>query len=408
MANVNLTVLANVLKEQWPDQVCQDATYRQSAILPYFKKILRRAGGKQQSFGLRTYPYASGGFAAEEAPLKTPLTEQFIKPYVTLQDVYEIRSLTQASIDDSKGNLDSLIHALTYVPESMVEHHGFRLARGMWSTGGSYPGALGLCGGNSSSTTLLLNSKFNFRKIHRQEEVDVKTTDGNDVTSGGSLGITAISTAAYTITVGTAVTTTATNYLAVEDEIYADSGWKTYVWNSIPSLIGTGNVCNITASSYPEYMSKVKTSVGTLTLPKMQEVVDYAEGHYAGTGNKTIVTSPEVLIKYADIFLSDVRYTMDDLKKMEAGYPTNVAYRGGTMGLIPIIKDNLCPLDEMYFINWDCLRAFYSAWMEWMDEDGSRFCRLATQRGYSLIYYSRANTAIVNRLGCGAWTGILI
>ena len=41
------------------------------------------------------------------------------------------------------------------------------------------------------------------------------------------------------------------------------------------------------------------------------------------------------------------------------------------MGLIPIIKDNLCPLDEMYFINWDKMKRYIQTDFHLADEGGS-------------------------------------
>ena len=172
-------------------------------------------------------------------------------------------------------------------------------------------------------------------------------------------------------------------------------------------LVGTGNVCNVTVSSYPEYASKVYSSTGTLTLAKIQAAVDYVEGHAEGKLT-ALHTSPEVIIKYADIFLGDVRLTQGELANVKMGYPTKLAYRGGSMGLIPIEKDHLAPTDEIYLVNWDSMRFYNSAFMKWFDEDGTYLHREQGYMNYELLFYSRGDLGIHNRKGCASLTGITV
>jgi hypothetical protein len=142
-------------------------------------------------------------------------------------------------------------------------------------------------------------------------------------------------------------------------------------------------------------------------MAKMQKAVDWLEAH--GEGKiKSIHASPDVIIKYADIFLGDVRLTPADLNNTVLGYPGKLTYRGGSAGLIPIEKDSLMPKDEIYFIDWDAIQCYNSKWMSWFDQDGSYLHRNQGYMEYELLFYSRGNLGITNRNGCAALTGVTI
>jgi len=66
------------------------------------------------------------------------------------------------------------------------------------------------------------------------------------------------------------------------------------------------------------------------------------------------------------------------------------------------------PLDEIYLINWDSLVFFNSAWMQWFDRDGAIMHREQGYMNYELLFYSRGELGITNRIGCAVLTGISI
>jgi hypothetical protein len=409
-SDVYRTQFASALKYHYPEQVMARLCFRKESILQYLNKIKAPGGGRQDMWGLNTYPADDSRAIAESTALITPTGEQFIDAYVTMKTRYTRRFISSAVLDDSKSDATALIKAASWYPREIANRHAFSIARNLWYTGGTYFGALGVCSTTSASTTINVKDTFNFRRIFRHMQFDVKAgATGSDVSNGGSLTLSEYSESNHTITFseGTTISTTAdTDVIAVEDEIYAGS-YASYAWNSIPMLVGEGNVCGVTVSSYPEYKSKVYSSTGGLTLGKIQAAVDWVEGHSEGKLT-ALHTSPEVIIKYADLFLGDVRLTQGELASVKIGYPTKLAYRGGSMGLIPIEKDHLAPLDEIYLVNWDSIRFYNSAFMKWFDEDGTYLHRNQGYMEYELLFYSRGDLGIHNREGCAALTGILI
>ena len=388
-------VIADILKVNYPEPVVQDLTYRQQAILPFLKKWRKDAGGKNQSFSIETYRSETGRYVAENTAQKTPAGNQYKRGYVDMCTVYQRQYLTQEAIDDSAGGGDkALFAAVAKVPKDVSRDHAFHIACNAWAL--DVGGALATCIATTGSTTINLAATSNMRKFYRGQIIDVKNaTTGADVHADCT--ISAVSEKNKTITQGTSATTTTAHSIYIQDEAYGVSSVLTgYGAYPIPVLVGTGNACNITASSYPEWASYLNDATGSLTLAKIQAAVDWVEAR-CETKMTTMFASPEVIIKYADILLPDVRYKPEDLGRWEAGYPTTLFYRGGTMGIIPIIKDAIMPTDELYIIADNAITNYSTAWLKWFAGDGSQFSRVSGVLTYEMTLYSRHNLAIPAR-----------
>lgn len=404
------TQFASALKYYYPNEVMQELCYRNHNILKYLNKVKALGGGRQDMWSINTYPSDGSRACAETDALKTPVAPQYTDAYVTPKTRYTRRFVSSAVLDDSRTRETAIIQAINKFPTEIAEEHSFANARNLWYTGSaSYYGGIGMCSTTSASYVVSVETNFNFNRIFRGMKIDVKDQYGDDATNAGSLTISDYSEANCTITVATtAITTTSANVIGIEDEITGSSStYGSNAWNSLPLLVGEGNVCNVTVSSYPEYKAKVYSSVGTLGLGDIQAAVDWVEAH--SKGKFTVLhASPQVIVKYADIFLGDVRLSQDDLARVTIGYPGQLLYRGGSMGLLPIEKDHLMPKDEIYCINWDSIRFLNSAYMKWFDEDGSIFHREAGYLNYELLFYSRGDLAVYNRNANAALTGISI
>jgi hypothetical protein len=344
---------------------------------------------------------------AEDADLPTPVGPEYKAGYDNLRTVSTRQYLTQESLDDSANDLGAIAQMATRIPYEVAKMHAFHIARNAWCS----LGKLAVCGTTSSSATVVLATNSNLRRFHYGMVVDVVDTgSGAYAEHAADRSITAITEATPSITISGATLSTNSNDVVVVSNEHYDAGSTNYgtrAWNGIPDIVGTGDIHQITVSSYPEYQAKVGSSTGALTLAKMQAIVDEVEMK-SEMGLDAIVTSPEVIQKYADILIPDIRYDPSALKRMEGGQPTNLFYRGGALGSIPIIKDGLCAKDEMYFINWSCFRMFTSAWLKWFAGDGSRLSRRSNKLGFETTYYSRGQLVGINRKGLGKLTGITI
>jgi len=398
--------LPDVLKVRYPRKTIIDLGYRQQAIMPLLEKVRQKYGGKNYSFTILTHRGHDTQFYPEAATLADPTAEEYKRGYLNPLNIVTRQYVYQSAISDTADPEGSLFNVLVELPKRIAKNHAFAIANNAWAL--DKLGALAVCGSTSNSTTVQLASNANMRKFFRGMIVDIcNSSTGVAVTNGDSVTITAIDEDNKTITItGDGVTTTSSHSVYLQD---SHSGTTTYTWFSIPYLVGTGSVHNIDTSTYPEFKSYVNTSTGTLTLAKIQAMVDWIEARHEGA-NKNLVmyASPEVIIKYADILLPDRRLDSSDMKKFVAGYPTTIYYSGGSMGIIPIMKDNLMPIDELYLLSINAFRLYTPAWWEWFPNTGKHLIPSDTKLAYELRFFSRGNLGIHDRSGTGKLQGITI
>ena len=401
-----LTTLANIIKVFYPDREVDKLSYRKAPINADLKRIMRSySGGKDITYGLQTYRASSSRANNEGDAIVTPTVPQYIKLVDNPKNNYAVQNVSEEAFLDTGNDEAALVKIASTLPADMIENLAFHQARQLWAID-DY-GAVVNCGDTTASTTVVLSSTANMRNLHRGMVGDIRNkTTLVATTNGDSVTINGIDEDNKTITIsGDGVTTTAgTHAVYIEDEASA-TGPSTKCWNSIPKMVGTGNIHGVTVTTYPEFKSKVISSVGTLGVDDLQSLVDYGEARNKKT-KWVYYMSPEVSNKYAEILLSDIRYDPSMLEKGIGGYPTTLAFNGGSAGIIPIVRDPLMPLDEAFLINWDALVFWSNKFMQWLDRDGSQYFRVSGYLQWQLLLMSRGNTMIINRPSCGKVTGI--
>uniref|UniRef100_A0A6M3XKR2 Putative capsid protein n=1 Tax=viral metagenome TaxID=1070528 RepID=A0A6M3XKR2_9ZZZZ len=395
------STLPNVLMVRYPEKHIADLGYRQQAILPFINKVRQKYGGKNFSFTIMTHRGHDTQFYPENGTLVTPTAEQYMRGYLDPTTIVTKQILTQEAISDSDDANGSLFKAIVELPKRIAKNHAFHIANHAWALDSL--GKLATCGTTSAASVIVLATTANTRKFYRGMIVDVKLSS-TGVVSGDLDSCTIIAVAdpfatSKSITLDTTTgTTTSSHGVYMQD---CASSLTPYSWNSIPTLVGTGTVHSISTSTYPEFKSYTNADTGTLTLAKIQQMVDWVEAFHEKTGESLVMyVPPEVLIKFGDLLIADVRYTQENLKRIEGGYPTDIYYRGGSMGLIPIMKDNLMPIDEIFLLAPSAFRFYATAWWEWFDKGGSKFIPESTL-GYGVRFFSRGNMGIVDRSGTG-------
>jgi len=393
--------MANVLMVRYPVKDIADLGYRQQAIMPFINKVRGKYGGKNFSFTILTHRGHDTQFYAEGGTLVTPTAEQYVRGYLDPTTIVTKQILTQEAISDSNDSNGSLFSAIAELPKRIAKNHAFHIANHAWALDSL--GKLATCGVTSAASTIVLATTANTRKFFRGMVVDVKLSSSGAVSGDlDSCTIIALSdpfaSSQYIVLDTTTGTTTALHGVYMQD---CASTLTPYVWNPIPVLVGTGTVHSISTTTYPEFKSYVNTDTGSLSLAKIQQMVDWVEAFHEGAAKGLVMyASPEVIIKYGDLLIADIRYTQDNLKRIEGGYPTDIYYRGGSMGLIPIMKDNLMPKDEIFLLSPNAFHFYSTAWWEWFDKGGSKLIPASTL-GYELRFFSRGNMGIKDRSGTG-------
>lgn len=403
------TTLANAFKIRWLSDKVHNHAWRRESIMRDMKAVRRDFSGKEPSFLIETYPGEEGVFQAESATLNTaPTDEGYTRGYFSFKTMISKRHVSVEALEDGRDVAGSLVRPMKQLPKAVIDNQVFHLSRNAWCD----EGKIAVCATTTSSATLLLNTKSNMRRFKRR-----MTIDCIDSADGASAAAQIDSEQILTVTEGTApsvtVTSTATldtnDVICFEDESYDNSdNYGTRAWNGLPNLVGTGDVCNVTTSTSPEYRSKVDTSTGTLTLQKMQDVVDWIEARSPNPISK-IYMSPEVAGKYGGLLIPDIRFTDKLLNRMEGGQVgTNLFFKGGSMGTIPIQRDPLMPKDEIFFITWPSFQLATTAFLKWMNLSGTMFHFAGTTLAWILVMYSRGELGVLQRNCNGKMTGVTI
>ena len=408
---MDLTVLDDALKVRWISEKVHNHAWKRETIFKKIKDIRKDYTGKEFSWLIETYPGEEGSYAANGAQLNTaPTDEGYKRVYFDLKTMRSIRHLDVEAAEDAADSAGSLVRPIKVLPKKTIENHVFHIARNFWCDSGK----IALCGTTTSSAEVELATNSNMRRFKRKMTMDVvESDDGRSanklIDSEQILTIEEGSTPSLTFT-STCNTTATNDVICFEDESYSSStNYATYAWNGLPTLVGTGNVFNLTISSdAPEFISKVATSTGVLTLPKMQDIVDWIEARSEQKISE-IRMSPESAQKYGGLLIPDMRFSKELLDKMSGGQVgTTMSFKGGSMGEIPIVRDPLMPKDEIYFLTWPSFCLATTAFLKWLNLNGTYYQWVSNYLKFALIMYSRGEFGVLNRNWNGKMTGVTI
>lgn len=400
----NLTAVSDLLKRQYPEKDLPDLSYRQQAVTPLLRKIRKNLKGKDWTFPILVARGDDTRATAEGGTLITPVSDLFTAGFLNPRTITTRQFMTFEAIKDTNGDDYSFFEVASDLPKRLATNQEFHIARQVWSPDAF--GAIAICGTTNNSTTVNLDANTNMNRIVRQMKIDIRNrTTGEAVVT--NVTVLNYSEANKTITIsGSAVSTSSSHAVYVAGETFASGGAiQSYCMNPFPALIGDGNLHNISVSSYPEWVSYVNSNTSTLTLAKIQAMVDWCEARFEdyknGSKGLLMFVPPAILAKFADLILGDRRLTKEEMETLEIGYPTNLVYRGGSMGNIAVIKDNLMPINEIFLINPNALRFWTTAHYEYFDLHGSIFLPGDTTNAYEVRLLTRGNTAIIPRPSCG-------
>lgn len=404
------TVLDDVLKRRWLSEQVQDHAWRRHSILRDLKSVRKDFSGKNPQFTIQTYPGEEGVFLAEDGDINLTATDEgYEQGYFSYKTMATTRTVSIEALEDAKNSAGSLVRPAIALPKAVIDAQVFHISRNTWCD----QGKLANCITSGSDATYELATNSNMRRFRRNMTVDVidAADDASAVAGVDSNVIQSIDETTPALVLTDSATTDTNDVVCFEDEAVSSSGdYSTRAWNGLPNLVGTGSCCNITVSTTtnPEYKAKVVTSTGTLTLQKMQNIVDYIEAISQRSITK-IYMSPECAGKYGGLLIPDMRFTPELLNRMEGGQVgTNLFFKGGSMGTIPIQRDQMMPLDEIYFITWPSFQLATTAWLKWMNMTGTMYHWVTPKLKLALIMYSRGEFGVLLRNANGKMTGVTI
>lgn len=251
------------------------------------------------------------------------------------------------------------------------------------------------CGVTSSDNEIVLASDTPdniMRFFEVGMKVDIGTAADPDSLIAGE-AITAINKTTKTITVTTAITTSAVHFVGRE-------GVERNELTGLREIVAaSGTLHNIDPTVHPVWASTVDDNSGSnrsVTEVLLETVVDDTEQE-SGEDVKVAFSSKGVRRAIAALMQSQKRYGNSD--------DVNPGFRGITLDVgetsVDLYTDRDCPNNRVFFLNTDYIKQHQMSDWDWMDDDGAVMSRVSNKFAYEATLYklSEITTSMRNAHG---------
>jgi len=214
--------------------------------------------------------------------------------------------------------------------------------------------------------------------------VDVGTTAApTNSTSTNAITATGGSAGAYTITVTTAFTATAAEFVFRTGSGGDATNSTQKELTGVQTIVAaSGTLWNVNPTTYPVWVSTVKSNSGTnraISENLMAQTV-HAINRASGTWPNMAVGSDGVQRAFAATLTSAKRFvnTVD----VSGGYGKGISFIAGGGTEMPLTFDRDCPSNSVFFFNTKHLFEYQMSDWEFMEDDGAVLSRVSNQDAY--------------------------
>lgn len=369
--------------------------------IPFLNQIERNSDdieGRQAVLALHVQRNAGVGARGDGGTLPTAGAQGYTNEKVPLKYNYGRIQLSGPTIRAMRSDRGSFVRAVDSEMKGVTADLKREVSRQIWMNG---DGKIATCGTTTATTVVQLaaaTTVVQMRFFQVGDFVDIGTVAAPTTIVAASK-ITAVDTTNLTITISSAVTTSASHF------VFRAGNNGVSLTNEVTGLqklvAASGTLHNVDPTTYPVWASYVKTAVGSLNENLMAGVVQnvqIASGDYPNL----IVGDDGSHRAYANLLTS--------LKR----FPGTVALKGGYAGLdftaggptIPVVWDRDCPFGSLFYLNTDHFTEYRMADWEFMQEDGHILFRVSGVDAYEATLFMYHELATDGRNQHGLQTGI--
>jgi len=368
----SLTTLTGVMKEVY-DGKLRDQFNNEVVLLKRIQvngggsSISTNVNGKYVTFPIHVYRNTGIGARREGENLPVAGNQGTAPAQVRLKYQYGSVQLTGQSIRLVDKDFQAFISATDLEMNGLKNDLAKDLNRQIYGTGSGAIATVSTVGANTTATVT-----SGIQNIQVQELVDVyvpATLAADGAAQQTQVTITAIDTAAGTITVSPSVTWVAGNVLV-------RNGNANREWTGLAAIVNnTGTLYNVDPNTYPLWKSVVDNGTPPGTNRPLSESAMIRNVHAVRTnGGKTslLISSLGVQRAYWNLLVQARRFY--NVKEFAGGYSGLTFTTDG--GEIPMIADVDCPYNKLWGISEENIRTYRDADWDWMDYDGSMWDRV--------------------------------
>lgn len=351
-----------------------------------------KGGGKNFSISHHFGRNSGVGAGTEMGTLPTAGNQAYKASAGNVSYIHGRMQVSNAAIQASKKD------SATYLKEMQAEVKGLTTDLQNYkrrAVMGDGTGRLATLAANTTVTTLAVGDVRNF---FIGQVIDIVLANGSVDVAGRT--VTGINYDNNTITIsGAAVTTLATSFIVTTGTYNLDPVGLGRIISNTLTLQG------LDVATYPWWVATVmgnSAAPGTaiaLNDQRIRSVIDRID-IVAGKPVKWLGTTHAVRASYEAYLTANKRYT--NPMELEGGY-TALEFDG-----LPLIVDRYKETDSIWFGNWDDMAMYYTADLQFMEEDGSMFSRVPNTPAYEATCFCYETMICNDRRAFGELKDIVV
>ena len=386
MAGATLTTADSALKEDYQPAI-REQLNNKVFILSQIEKNSTDVEGRRAVLSLHVSRNSGVGARAELGTLPTAGSQGYAEERVNMRYQYGRIQISGPVIKAMKSDVGSFTRAVDSETKGVTNDLRRNVNRQVWGTS---DGIIAACtSASGQDITLTTPTAVQLRQIEVGMLIDVGTA-ASPTLRASAVQVSAVNTSTGVVTVvGTldAAGTTTTDRIFV-----AGSGGATTSQKELTGLqsivAASGTLFNVNPSTYPSWVSTVKSNSGTNRAPTETLFAQAADAAEILSGDSTIdlwVTTDGVRRGLVASMLSQKRF--NDTVDLKAGYSGISINTGGASTPSALVWDRDCPSNKAFGLSTSHLLEFQESDWDFMDQDGAVLSRVPGLDAYEAILF---------------------
>jgi len=344
--SATLATASGILKEVYQPGIVSQINIPNAFWAEIEKKTKDIIEGKYAVIALRMGLSQAIGARGELGILPTAQRTLVVQAKIPLKFLYGVIRASGPLLESAQSDRASFIRAMRSESEGIVDAMKLDLQRMLYGNGSGLQTATGI---TVASTTIVLNAEANMLYFEIGALVDIRTmSTGALVANGASREVIGKDDVNKTITLDAAGGVVTTSVL---EGIYRAGNLNNELnglSNIVDDTLALHGVDPATAG-YERWKSRVNSSMGSLTLAKLQQEIDYTHDR-SGEWVNFLYSNGDVRSLYLNILTATRQFwSQESTKQLNGGFK-GLAYTGGGEEAA-WVKDPFAPAKTIYGLN---------------------------------------------------------